>query len=52
MSTRADNRPLRDADIRANRDFFVVDKPNFLTNPAVVADFKVPGEMNSNPASY
>jgi hypothetical protein len=42
---------LRNADIRTNRDFFVVDKPNFLTNPAVITDLEVPRKMNSNAAT-
>jgi len=29
----------------------VVDKPNFLANPAVVPDFQVSGKMDSNPTS-
>jgi hypothetical protein len=51
MAARANHGSLGDADISTNCDFLVVNKPNFFTNPAVVTNFKVPREVDSNPAA-
>jgi hypothetical protein len=38
VPSRTNNRSLGDTDIIADSDFFVVNKPDFLANPAVIAN--------------
>ena len=48
MATRTDDGSLRDADVGTDCDLFMVDEPNFLTNPAVISNFQLPREMNAD----